>query len=337
MNIALVIPAYNPDENLLSLIKGLSSFARILIVNDGSTINIDIFNKLKFDKNVIILSHAINMGKGAALKTAMNYIYCNLPEVEGIVTADADGQHLITDIKKAAELLKNNEFVLGERDLKNDVPLRNFIGNLLTRKIFNFLSGLNVSDTQSGLRGIRRELIPDLLRIRSNGYEFEMEMLLNTKKWDIKMKKFTIETIYLNGNKSSHFNPLIDSMKIYYVFLRFTFSSLLTALIDNIVFFLSFAVFSNILISTVLARLIALIVNYSLVKNLVFHSRDVYKTLPRYIFLVILMGSISYGLINYMNTILNINVFVAKIGAEIILYIANFAIQRDLVFRNNEK
>ena len=96
------------------------------------------------------------MGKGRALKTGMNHIILNNPGIDGIITADADGQHLVKDIVRVGETLleHNNTLVIGSRTFSGDIPLRSRFGNSITRKVFSFVSGHKVYDTQSGLRGL---------------------------------------------------------------------------------------------------------------------------------------------------------------------------------------
>ena len=106
--------------------------------------------------NVQLLRHAVNLGKGAALKTAFNYVLCAMPDAAGVVTADADGQHAPEDIARVAEALaaQPDALVLGARAFGADVPLRSRFGNIVTRGIMHALLGRKLADTQTGLRGI---------------------------------------------------------------------------------------------------------------------------------------------------------------------------------------
>ncbi len=114
-----------------------------------------------------------------------------------------------------------NALVLGSRAFSGEVPLRSRIGNTATRGIVHMLLGRRISDTQTGLRGIPASLLPHLLRIEARGYEFELEMLIAAHRLAIPLIEEPIRTIYEAGNPSSHFNPVVDSMKIYFVLLRF--------------------------------------------------------------------------------------------------------------------
>ena len=164
------------------------------------------------------------------------------------------------------------ETALGARLFDGLVPLRSRVGNAVTRTVFRTLAGQDLQATQPGLRGVPRAMIPDLLRIDSNGYEFELDMLLMAKHQGRPVIQRTIRTIYEPGNKSSHFNPLLDSLKTYAVLLRFTSVSILTALLDNLVFFLAYSQVQNILVSQVAARSVAIAFQFTAARRVVFLS-----------------------------------------------------------------
>src|SRR6185436_13782275 len=117
-------------------------------------------------------------------------------------------------------------------------PMRSAFGNNLTRGVFRFFTGQRLRDTQTGLRGLPVALCTRCLRVPLNGYDFELEMLMVAGR-EFRITEVPIETIYIEGNKSSHFNPLWDSLRVYFVFLRFCGSSLITAVVDNTVFIIA--------------------------------------------------------------------------------------------------
>ncbi len=342
MKIAVLIPAYNPDSKLFGLVNNLSSkvFSAIVVVNDGSVDACDpIFCELENIEKVTVLRHAVNLGKGAALKTGLNHIYCRFRCCNGIILMDADGQHLVEDALKVADQLATNphSLIIGVRDFCRDVPFRSKIGNRTTGYLFHLLTGTYLKDTQSGLRGVPREFIPDLLRINSNGYEFELDMLMACKYTGTDIVEQSIQTVYLENNKSSHFNPIVDSMKIYFVLFRFTLTSLVSALIDNSVFIVIFGVSSSIAISQLSARIVATTFNYSAVRKIVFFSdKSPLSTLPKYLSLVAISGLVSFFLIKIMLSYLPFSVIGAKICAESLIFLANFSIQRDFIFVNSK-
>ncbi len=337
--LAVVIPAYCPSVGLIELVRTLSAknLGPIVIVDDGSGPDYrDTFDRASAFSDVQLLRHAVNLGKGAALKTAFNHVLCAMADLAGVVTADADGQHHPDDIELVAAALaaRPDALVLGARAFDRDVPLRSRIGNVATRGLMHALLGQKLADTQTGLRGIPASLLPRLLRIESTGYEFELEMLLAAHHLAVPVLEQRIRTIYEPGNPSSHFNPLIDSMKIYFVLLRFGSVSLMSALLDNLIFILTVHRFGSVLASQILSRIFSIAFNYGMVRRSVFDSKQRHlAVLPKYIALTIVSGSLSYGGIRLLSTRYGVGVVAAKLLVETILFFVNFAVQRAFIFK----
>lgn len=338
--IAVLIPARQPDVSLPRLVEALleQGVSAVVVIDDGSKGCDATFDALAAIKSVHLLRHAVNMGKGRALKTGFNHVLTHLSDVQGIVTADADGQHSPRGIVDVARALKvsGGLLVLGCRTFSEDVPLRSRFGNIMTRRIFAFVTGAKLSDTQTGLRGFRRDILPDLLLLDGERYEFEMTVLAHLCRNGRRPIEVPIETIYIDGNRSSHFNPVRDSMRIYFVLLRFYFSSLAAAGIDFAGFTMAFALTHNVLASVAFGRLSSL-VNFALNKRFVFQSQSaVTSSIWRYYLLVLMIGGLSYGLIRGATCYLHMNVFVAKIIVDVLLSFISFSIQRTFVFRTDE-
>lgn len=342
--IVALVPAFNPNEQLVKVVEQLSgaSFSAVIVVNDGSSAECDpIFTKVSKLKKVVLLHNAVNLGKGAALKNGLNYAYAAFPNMLGVVTVDADGQHLIEDVVKIAAKLKRHptSLVIGSRcfSKKHRVPWRSKIGNLITKDVFHLLIGKKIEDTQSGLRGIPRALIPDLLNIEAQRYEFELDMLILCRKLQYDIIEERIKTIYIANNQSSHFKPLIDSMKIYFVLLRFLCVSLSSSLVDYLVFGFSYLMGLGVGQSMILARATSTSFNYFFVKKFAFISKQQHRnTLVKYLALVVVSGFFSYLLIIYLVKTIGLSVIEAKLLAESIVFVANFAIQRDFIFTDKK-
>jgi glycosyltransferase involved in cell wall biosynthesis len=339
----ILVPAYRPDGSLVSLVSALKSrkSGEIVIIDDGSGPEYqDIFDELRQRPGVCVLSHAVNLGKGAALKTGINYVMGTFPAAKGVVTADADGQHHPDDIASVmrAFLASPDALILGSRAFDGAVPARSRFGNALTRLAMRLLLGQNLHDTQTGLRAIPTSLMPALVAIPASRYEFELEMLIAAKHRNTPVLEEPIRTIYESGNRSSHFNPLLDSMRIYFVLLRFSLISLMTAAIDNAFFVVILAFSGKLLLSQLCGRAIAVGFNYFVVRKAVFRSERGHATvLPRYLALVAISGSLSYSAILVLNSRLGIPVITAKLIAETLLFLVNFALQRDFVFTRRKR
>ena len=226
-DVVIVIPAYEPDDRQQELLKNIrdkeNQMFDIILVDDGSGANFaPLFAIAQINYACHLQRHADNKGKGRALKTAISYILDNFPNAKGIVTIDSDGQHTYEDMMKClAEFLQHpDRLVLGVRTFEKSVPLRSKFGNLLTRDVLGAMTGVNVSDTQTGLRVIPMSWLPKLLTVEGERYEFEMNMLLEAKEDNILICEVGIATIYLDENQSSHFDVIRDSIRIYKVFFK---------------------------------------------------------------------------------------------------------------------
>ena len=336
-DIGILIPAWQPDEMLVTLVMDLHNLgvSTIVVVDDGSTGDARrILDELTPLSYVMVLRHAVNMGKGRALKSGLNHVLVHNQSLIGVVTADADGQHTVNDIVRVGRALVDAEghVVLGSRAFKGDVPTRSRFGNTLTRYIFWMLTGRKINDTQSGLRGFPISLIADLLTLQGERYEYEMNVLAHVCRIGNVPIELPIATVYIEQNRSSHFDPVRDSMRIYFVLLRFYASSLAAAVIDFVGFTLTFSVTKSILMATLVGRLSSL-ANFSLNKRYVFQSgAPVRVSLWRYYVLAAVLATISFGAIRGLSLHWGWNVLVAKVLTDTVLSLASFALQRTFVF-----
>jgi glycosyltransferase involved in cell wall biosynthesis len=227
-DIIIVIPAYEPDDALVSLIERLrQSFDKFIVVDDGSKTADATFARVAEMPDVTLLKHEVNRGKGAALKTAFAKVLSDFPEAAGVVTVDADGQHLPEDVANVAKATKENpgRYTLGVRAFSGNVPLRSRFGNAWSRYFFFLLTGVMVYDTQTGLRGMPRDLLPELIAMPGDRYEYEMRMLVAAARKKLKPVQIPIKTVYLNDNKASHFNPIRDSIRTQVTLLQAVFTT----------------------------------------------------------------------------------------------------------------
>lgn len=234
----VLIPAYQPGHSLVeSTDKLLAAGYNVVVVDDGGGQEYKpIFDEL--DERIHLVVHEINRGKGASLKTGYKYIDSHF-ENYVIITADADGQHRVNDIKKVAKAYRKHPgtLLLGSRTFEaKDIPLRSRFGNILTRKIFSFITNQDVQDTQTGLRAFDSSLTHFMMSIPGDRFEYEMDVLLACTSEGIKIVEQPIKTIYENNNETSHFNPIKDSIAIYSQIIKFASSSLMSFGIDYLMF-----------------------------------------------------------------------------------------------------
>lgn len=342
--IPIVVPSYEPDDRLLVLLEDLTKlgFCNIVLIDDGSSASYQHYFTTAQEKyGCHVLHHACNLGKGRALKNAFNYLLTTQPEQPGCVTADSDGQHSPACILHCIEALLENPdaLILGVRDFnKSNVPTKSMLGNKLTRLIFRSLCGVSVSDTQTGLRAIPAAFMQTLLATEGERFEFESNMLIDTRK-GVPIVEVPIETIYDSKvDHASHFNPILDSLRIYKIFGKFLFSSLSSTAIDLSLFQLFVVLlksgFDNyITIATLGARLISATVNFTLNRTIVFESNaSVLKAGLRYATLCILQASASSFFVTQLHLLLPASELVLKFFVDITLFFISFQIQRAYIF-----
>ncbi len=334
----VLIPAYNPNIDIMNEFLGKLkvSFQNIVIVNDGSSSQYSLFFA-KLSTEYPTINHYKNLGKGRALKTGINYILNNYPNIKAIITADCDGQHTVKDIKKCYHKWQKSKssLILGCRDFTNEkVPLKSRYGNKITKDIFMLFTGLKISDTQTGLRVIPKEVSSIILDVKGERYEYETNVLLETKKLDIPIVEEKISTIYINNNKESHFNPIKDSIEIYKLFIKYIISSLSSFALDIILFTIFIKLTNKIITSSIISRIISSIYNYLINKNLIFKKNND-KTLLKYYTLVIIQLTISATITKLLNNYITLNIVIIKIIVDIFIFIINFIIQREIIFKKN--
>ncbi len=345
--IPLIIPSLEPDEKLLRLLEQLhaAGIQNIVLVDDGSGPEYaHYFDEAKTRWGCTVLRHAVNLGKGRALKTAFNHCLNTWPEAPGCVTADSDGQHTPACILDVMQALTQHpdHLVLGCRNFdEKDVPLRSSFGNKCTCFMFKALIGLNISDTQTGLRAIPTAFMHWLMRTGGERFEFESNMLIDTKEAKVPILEVPIETVYIEENRTSHFNPLRDSARIYAVFGKFLFSSLSSSVIDILLFSLFCFLLRDragalyITLATVFARVISAFYNYILNYRIVFKSSENHgMAAGKYFLLAVVQMACSALLVNLLFGLTGgFSEVVLKIIVDVCLFFISFQIQREFVYK----
>lgn len=330
----ILIPAYEPDIRLLELIIGLKekSAARIIVVDDGSGEKYgSIFSSLE-EFGCIVLKHSENRGKGRALKTGFEYVMSS-DEVEGVVCADCDGQHLPADIIKIAGEMKSKKdcILLGSRRFIGKIPLRSRLGNAFTRQIYSMVAGTRIQDTQTGLRGYSMTMLPWLCSVPGERFEYEMNLLLQAANSGIALYETEIETVYLRNNSSSHFRPLADSARVYLPILKFGAFSLLCGAIDFCLLLLLQHLTVNLAVAVAGSRLSSALCNYTLNRNYVFGAgkgRSFYK----YFSLVAVVLVFNYMLMACFYQLMGFPLILSKLMTEMILFLFSYWAQKRVVF-----
>ena len=354
----ILIPSLEPDDRLPAYLGQLRErgFERMVVVDDGSSEKTQhLFDQMAQMEGVTVLHHDVNHGKGVALKTGYAWIRDNLPDISGVITADADGQHTVEDCWRLAEALAEGKRAqyLGSRDFNlPNVPARSRKGNKITSAVFWALYGQYLPDTQTGLRAFRREELSFMIDVSGERYEYEMNVLIACARASIPMIPLTIETVYENDNAGSHFHPVRDSIRIYKVilgnFIKFMGASIASFLIDQGVFALmEFVVLSRVNwalpsiqgLSTLVARLVSAPCNFLMNRSFVFRfKQNTAVTALKYAALAISLLVLSWlgvallgllGMPKFLDTL-------SKLIIDTILYFLSYRVQNKWIFREDK-
>lgn len=339
----ILIPAYKPDTKMLTLLQALISmpFEAIVLIDDGSGKEFDFLftQALAISPTIHMVRHAVNLGKGAALKTGINACL-NLFPNSNILTADCDGQHTPKDILSVSQAMETypNELIIGGRAFKNKVPARSMVGNTIMRVAFSLSTGIKIHDTQTGLRGLPLEIAKKCLTLPGNRYEYEMNMLLKIPTWGYAIREIPIETIYIEDNASSHFHPIRDAIRVFSRLFLYAGAAIASFIVDYVLYgLISGPLQCSLALAFILARCVSSVINFLLNRSVVFQSHEnIFKQAVSYFALVIfvmLLGSLAVTWLSEFG----LNRYVSKILTDIVLFVMNYFIQRNFVFKTNVK
>ena len=356
-DVTAVVPSLNPDETLEHVVDSLleAGFREVVLINDGSDADhLQPFLRAAQHPEVTLLTHEVNRGKGAAMKTAFRWLLENRPDCAGVVTVDGDGQHLAGDVKNCAQRMidEKDKMVLGCRNFDDPhVPWKSRTGNRITRMVFRIFCGFPISDTQTGLRAIPYSCLPLMCETAGDRYEYETEMFFALKKAHVGIVEEKIATVYEPGNPSSHFKPFQDALSIYRRIIVFSCGQLLAFMLSSgVSFLLDYGLFTllvflfgdrvrlgRLALATFPSRAVSSLFNYTVNRKAVFHSDGpVKKTILRYYALCLVQIAASFGLVLLLSTLLKAGPAqepLLKLGVDVVLFLLSYQIQRRWVFQ----
>ena len=344
MDRVIIIPALKPDEKLRDIVEqNWNLESQTIVVDDGSGEEFtDFFDKL--EEKCIVLHHKENLGKGEAIKTALQYIQQELWECGVIGIMDADGQHLPKDMDRLLSKAEEcpGALVLGCRQMGRSVPWKSRIGNRITCRVFKWITGVSVSDTQTGLRAFSSELLELMLEIPGSRYEYEINVLTECARRGIEIIELPARTIYHDKHNScSHFRKIRDSVKIYKELMKFSFASLISFLLDYLLFCLLACITGDcnlgLWVAIIWARMISGVCNYTINSHLVFCTKRTAGTAAKYILLAVLILLMNNAILYLYAAYLHIPSYVAKALTEVTLFAASFLAQKEMVFVGTSK
>lgn len=340
MNAVVLIPALNPNDELGRTVAGCfdNGLQTVVIVDDGSDDEHQKYFAQAETLGAVVLHHGQNRGKGAAIRTAVAEVVRNYPDAEGVITADADGQHAPADILRVAQALHEHPdaLILGSRDLSAaNVPARSRFGNRASSCLFFFMTGTRCGDTQTGLRGIPRALFEAALACPGERYDYEMNFLVDLAKKKYPLVTVPIRTIYMDNNSASHFRAVRDSVLIYKQLIKYIVVAVTSFLLDIGLFTLFYHLVGDadrVMWATVSARCLSGGYNFALNKLWSFEAKGRTTTqLVRYIILFLGAMFTSGAVVGALERV-GLPVVLAKILTDFVIFILNYVIQRRWVF-----
>ncbi|MDD5960574.1 MAG: glycosyltransferase family 2 protein [Methanobrevibacter wolinii] len=207
----LVVPAYNEEKHVETVLRDISKLGyHIILVNDGSKDNtLEIARSVQKDypNQIYIVSHIINRGLGAALKTGMTDALKH--NAKYIITFDADGQHAFEDIPKVLKPLQDKKVdaVIGSR-IFEDMPTTKRFANNVMNILTHIFYGIKVKDSQSGLRAFSSEAAKKI-DVVSAGYGVSSEFIKEIKNNQISFDEVPITTIYTDETQHKGTNAIV--------------------------------------------------------------------------------------------------------------------------------
>ncbi len=347
MRVEIVIPAYEPDERLLRYVEELQAagFAGITVVDDGSgEAYAALFETLR-EQGCRVLHHEQNQGKGAALKTAFRTLKKD-KKTEAVVTADCDGQHTAQDVRAVVEGLEQapGTLVLAQRRFDENTPKRSMTGNRVVSAAMGILYDIRLTDTQTGLRGIPAEMLPDMAELSGDRYEYELNMLMWAKQHAVEFTQVPIEARYFDNNAGSHYRTVRDSIPILKRILsgavQYSFSAAFSAVVDVFAYCLlvkliltSWPLASRVLAAAVIARTLSSLANYVCNRRLpTAQNKTVRGTLWKYYCLWAVQLVASIAGTTLLCEWLTIDELPAKLLTDLLLALASYQVQLRWVF-----
>jgi glycosyltransferase involved in cell wall biosynthesis len=222
VKLVAMIPALNAEQTLGPVVDSALQYVQpVLVIDDGSR---DRTGEVARAHGAIVVRHEVNRGKGAALKTGFAWALAN--GFDGAITLDADGQHLPSELPKflrAAEEMQADLIIGGRAHLFAGMLPRRRNANRFSAWCISIASGVRVSDSQSGFRFYSARVLREL-PLRTDGFDLESEVIVRAGRRGLKILTIPIDLGFVDGIATSHYKPLLDTLRIAWTVTRTRFS-----------------------------------------------------------------------------------------------------------------
>jgi glycosyltransferase involved in cell wall biosynthesis len=219
--VAVIIPALNAERTLRQVVvDARAQLEPVLVIDDGSR---DATGDVARAAGATVLRHDVNRGKGAALKTG--FAWAMEHGFDGVITLDADGQHLASEIPKflAARARGGADLIIGGRaHLFGGMLPRRRNANRFSAWCIARVSGADITDSQSGFRFYSASLIGST-ELRTNGFDMESEVIVRAGRRGVRIVTIPIDLGFVDGIATSHYKPLKDTLRIAWTVFRTRF------------------------------------------------------------------------------------------------------------------
>ncbi|MFH1846448.1 MAG: glycosyltransferase family 2 protein [Candidatus Omnitrophota bacterium] len=220
-NTVVIIPSHNEARTIGQIVRDIVNMGlSALVIDDGS---IDNTERIALDNGAMVIRQKTNLGKGASVREGIRHVLAKT-NFEWMVMMDGDGQHHIEDITvlMSAAGSEDVDIVIGNRmQQTKNMPLSRYWVNRVTSWIISRMCGQDIPDTQCGYRLIKVEALKKL-KIKSEKYDIESEMLMLASGKNMKIKSVPIRTIY--GEEISGISPARDTLKFFMLVFKYIFN-----------------------------------------------------------------------------------------------------------------
>jgi glycosyltransferase involved in cell wall biosynthesis len=221
MRIAIAIPAYDAAASIGSVVtRARAVLPDVLVIDDGSRDGTaDAARAAQAEVHV----QPVNRGKGAALRVAFEILFAR--GFGGVITLDADGQHLPEEIPRLLAAAPGADLVLGTRDhLFAEMGRARRFSNGLSSRAISFAAGQAISDVQTGFRFYSRDLI-ERAGFFEPRFEAESAVVVRAVRLGLRVTTTPIRLGFVDGRTTSHYRPILDSLRIAGAVVRARFGS----------------------------------------------------------------------------------------------------------------